>query len=348
MFSYVAFTLTSVPGWAYETDQLTGRDVPLIDSLSTADEIMQGLLDRAVAATNARTRCHTTPERTHEVLARQIHRATARPRYVWARGVLRAPGFTVFSKALERSPADRLAFADREDIFGDLSVWQSLILAVAGPCSTFEVDQIRTGSDKFDHFLGLGYTYWRLSRAGQDPDRAKRYGVATERSFFGLLTSKTFSWADLRANWDGYLFYQGLLSDDSTLTLDAGGCVARVAPFSWARWIDPGWDEVLNPPTFTRLVERGVIAHLEAHRDELCASRARWDPVGLREAVIGSLEPGPEWVVGPTPGRRDPFQLGTLCAPSAPALSPHPLRPRKEIRLQRRAQRGRGSGAPLP
>lgn len=345
MLAYLTPILAALPGWAYETDQLTGRELQLIDALGTADDIMRQMLDEAVDKTNTRTRCRSEPQRTHAVLARQIHRITARSSYVWSRGVFRAPGFTTFSRALERSDADRIPFATREDIFGGLGAWRSLILTVAGPCSTYEVDQIRMGTDKFDHFLGLGYTYWRRSRAGLDPDRAKRYGVATERSFFGLLTSKTFSWADLRSNWDGYLFYRDLLSDDSVLVLRPDGCVGWSAPFSWSQWVDPGWDEVINPPTFTRLVEQGVIDHLEAHRGELCAARARWDPVGLREAVIGYLDPAPEWVVGPTPGRRDPFQLGTLCAADAPALQPHPLRPRREIRLQRRALR---SGGGLP
>ena len=295
--------LTTV-GLAYETDQLTHRQRPLTDASATADQIMDRLLADAVAQTNRRTRCTAPADEVHRTLARAIHRATSRGRWVWRRGVTRAPGFSTFSKALEISDADRHGFDDRSDVFGDLEVWHSLILSLAGPCSTFEVASVRLGSDKFDHFLAVGFDYWRHSRRGTDPRRAARLGVRTERSLFGLTTSKAFSWADLRANWSGYGFYRDLLGPDSVLALQDDGCVAQVEPWRWSDWVDAGWDEVFNPPRFTRVVERRVLAHLVDHRPEICHGRRGWDPDGLRDVVVAALAEvrPPGWWVRPPIG----------------------------------------------
>lgn len=298
---------------------------------------MDVLIDRAVTRTNERTACAGDPASFKAALAEELHRETSRERWVWQRGLTRAPGFSVFSKALETAPdADRISFSPRDDLFSDLTLWHSVILTLAGPCSTFEVAGVRVGSDKFDHFLDEGYEYWVRSSDGADPTPGLERGTRTERTLYGLLTSKTFSWADLRANWDGYRFYDELLTDTSMIGRDERGCAVRTRPFRWSEWIDPEWDEILNPPAHTRLVERGVLGWLEDHRDEVCAARERWDPSGAREGFLASLEVDPSYTAGPHPARRDPYQLAALCDPERVApLEPHPVRTRAQVRIDR-------------
>jgi hypothetical protein len=329
---------------AYETDQLTDRELQLGDATGPANRAMAALLDEAVARTNARTGCEAPPERVHEVLAREIYRATAKPVFVFGRGLSRAPGFTAFSGSLEASDVavvPRVAFPDRTDLYGDLTLWNSVILTLAGPCSTFEVAGVRFGSDKFDHFLDVGYHYWRLAQK-HGAERALAWGTKTERSYYGMLTSKTFSYGDMRANWDGWQFYEALLGEHSAFGLGEDGCVAMARPFDWRDWVHAEWDEVLNPPVYTRLVERGVLETLEARREALCASFGRWNTAGWWEAHVAGLEV-PEYVVGPVPRRRDPWQLAALCDPGrAVPLEPDPVRPRVELRRHRRgSHRGR-------
>ncbi len=318
---------------AYESDQLTWRERQLLDSTSIADDLMSELLAEAAARANERTGCAAPPDEVHAVLAEEVHRATSRGRLVWERGLTRAPGFSVYSALLERSEADRFAFERREDIFGDLTVWHSVILTLAGPCSTFEIAGVRIGSDKLDHFLDEGFNYWAHAQR-RDLERALARGTATERSFFGLLTSKAFSWADLHANYEGYLFYEALLDEDRGYFAVRDGCVVEARPFSWRDWIDADYDEVLNPPTFTRLVERGVQEHLRERTDQVCASRQAWNTGGWYRERLATLVPDPEYVVGPAPERTDPFQLDRLCR--GETLAPHPIRPRRAIREARR------------
>ena len=332
---------------AYETDQLTWREHQLVDAAPIANHAMDELLSIAVARANARTGCRGTDEEVHSVVADEIHAVTSLPVRVWSRGVLRSPGFSTYSAALERSDrVDRFAFTGREDIYGGVSAWQSVILATAGPCSTFEIGGVRTGSDKLDHFLDTGYGYWRTARRTTLEVAVER-GTRTERSFYGLLTSKTFSYADLRANWDGFRFYEGLLGPDSVVRRSDDGCLEIARPFDWRAWIDSEWDEVLNPPVYTHLVEEAVLRGLDARRDEVCSARSRWDEGGWRERMLRAL-PSPPYVVGPAPARRDPWQLEALCddARTLP-LEASAVRPHDEVRDQRRGPaRPRGSEVP--
>lgn len=327
---------------AYETDQLTGRERQLPDATDAANAVMHHLLARALDAVD-RSACQAPDEALRATLADAIHRATSRPKRVPERGLLRSPGYSVFSASLEDDPSvPRFAFADRADIYGGVGLWQSVVLATAGPCSTYEVGGVRLGSDKFDHFLAIGYDYFRdVARTGSVQDAVAR-GTGTERSIFGLLTSKTFSFADLRANWDGYRFYAGLLGPDSVVqrrAADAGpdaGCPYVARPFDWRDWVVPEWDEVINPPVYTRLVEQRVLDTLSARRDEVCAARDTWDPDRWREDLVNELDRAP-YVVGPAPARRDPWQLATLCDPAhTGALDAAEIRPRVEVREQRR------------
>jgi hypothetical protein len=197
---------------------------------------------------------------------------------------------------------------------------------------------VRLGSDKFDHFLDVGFHYLRAWHRTGSVEPAIDHGVGTERSIYGLLTSKTFSYADLRANYDGYLFYMQLLSEESVLQRGSDGCVEQVRPFDWRVWVHPEWDEVINPPVYTRLVERGVLRELQERREVICASYRWWGPMRTPEGLF-------LYVTGPAPASRDPWQLQALCAPErTEPLQPSPVRPRDEVRAQRRAQTGVAAG----
>ncbi|MEZ4239065.1 MAG: hypothetical protein R3F59_23510 [Myxococcota bacterium] len=309
------------------------------DSTDIANREMDLLIADAVARTNARTACEAPPDEVHEALAREIYRATSPPIFVWSRGFFRSAGFSRYSAWLETTEAvDKLSFPRRRDIYGDLTMWNSVILTLAGPCSTFEVGGVRLGSDKFDHFLDVGYHYYRKALRKGD-DAALHWGTRTEWSFYGLLTSKVFSYGDMRANWDGWLFYRDLLGPDSIFSLGDDGCVRQDRPFDWRDHVNSEWDEVLNPPVYTRLVERGVLRTLEMRRESVCTSRERWDPGRWWEGYVDDLAV-PPYVTGPVPGRRDPWQLAELCDPErTEPLVVYPVRPRAERREERQERR---------
>lgn len=298
---------------AYETDQLTLRDDELADALPFADAEMDRVLADAVDATNERLMCDASPERTQKVLAHEIHVRTATEVPLWSKGVFRSPGYGRYQAALETDPSvERHEFLERVDIYADLSAMESLILDVAGTCSTIRLAGRSIGTDKIDHFFGEGFDYFRKSRQGRDPDRAIRWGTTTERTIYGLLTSKTFSFADLRANYDGYVFYAGLLEPGSVVELDDDGCAVQTRGWDWTEWVDDDWDEVLNPSVYTPVVQRGITRRLEDQRDGVCESYAVWGDSSY-DGRMRALDPRPPYVLGRVPERIDPFALAALC-----------------------------------
>ncbi len=307
--------LLAANAFAYETDQLTERHLPLADALEPANITANDQLAAAVEATNSRLRCRASPERTLRVLSRELHKRTGRPASVPSRGLLRSPGYTVYSVWMETDPqVERRAFLDpRTDIFSDLNALDSLILATAGTNSTFVLNGVIVGSDKPDHFWDLGYEYLKRSRWAQHPERGVRHGVATEYGMYGLATSRTFSWADLAANQAGYLWFSRLLTDDSELQLDGEGCVAQVAEFDWSEWVTWEWDEVLNPSQYGPSVEKGIGRHLAENREAYCDSYAIWGGPSYQAHLAQVLSETPEYAVGAPAERWDPYRLEELC-----------------------------------
>lgn len=301
---------------AYETDQLTDRDQPLGDVAEIANRWADELLAEAVLETNRATRCDENLERTHRELAQQIARATARPDYVEGRE-LAGFGYVEYAARLETADIPRRSFQSRDDIYGDLTPSESIVLGVAGVASTIRLAGELVGTDKVDHFFLLGYQYARASRFGRDPEAAYRWGVLTELSLYGQLTSNVFSYADLSANAAGYDFYVGLLDAGSMFQLE-DGCVRQVRPFDWEEWVTPGWDEVLNPSVLNPEVRASVQRRLIAHRDEYCASYARTAEVDAQRRVEALAE-RQRYVVGQVPASDDLITLDWLCAEGAAA-----------------------------
>lgn len=302
------------PARAYETDQLTHRSRPLADAAPVADALADEVLATAIRHTNRRTGCRAGPDRTRRVLARQIYRHAARSRPIWSRGPFRMWGHGRYSALLETDTrVERFDFADRDDVFGGLSLRESVILHLAGPASTVQIAGVRVGTDKFDHFFQEGYRYFERSHWGAVPVLAVEWGTRTERTYFGTLTSRTFSFADLRANYDGYEFYAGLLREGSPIRRQDDGCVGQVRPWAWSAIVDWQYDEVLNPSVFAPIVQWGLQRRLDETRDQVCAEYRDWGGEPYRETLSRALHGTPSYLYGPYPTRGDPFQLDALC-----------------------------------
>lgn len=299
---------------AYETDQLTDREIALADAAMLANEEMNHLLRDAIAETRARLGCSADDDTVRRRLAANIARRATKPRTVPQRGGFRRFGFQEHSYFLETDPrVERRAFYDRDDLFGDLTPWHSVVLTYAGPSSTVNVAGHLVGTDKFDHFLHFGHKAWVKSRNGARETRALKWSTRTERRFFGLVTSKTFSWGDLKANWDGYEMYAGLLGPDSVVSRDPHGCPVLTRSWDWGAWVGWEYDEALNPPVFTRLVHKGVQKRLQREPDRYCRA---WHELGgpayqehLQRVVAEPVAYG----AGRMPDRADPYQLAALC-----------------------------------
>jgi len=273
---------------------------------------MDELMQRAIHRTNDKLSCEADPVRTRRVFARLLHNETARGVRVAHRGMLAQFGFDAYSAWIESGTLPRREFIDRSDVFGRVSASDSVVLRAVGVCSTVRINDTLLGTDKLDHFLDLGYTYAKSSNWGRRPERAVQLGTRTELRGLGLWTSMVFSYADLRANWDGYLFYRDLFQLHSPIALGADGCVGQRRPWGWSEWIDDEYDEVLNPSVHTDRVQARLWERLRDDPAKYC--EAAGDIVAGHTAHLESLFSERPVYVGPgSPTREDPFSLGALC-----------------------------------
>ena len=120
------------------------------------------------------------------------------------------------------------------------------------------------GTDKIDHFFDQGYAYWRISGYGRDSRRAIDYGVDSEWGWYGISSAGVFSYADLRANWAGYRFFDSL---QEYYSIDSHQLMTRKKAFDWSDWVDPQWDELLNPSAITRETLDKIMVYVQT-RDQ--------------------------------------------------------------------------------
>ena len=313
-WSLVLVSLVIGRASAYETDQLTDRLVPLRDAEQAADDEANRLLYQAVQRTNEQTGCRSSARATHRLLAQNIYDITEFPTFVEGRGELAGFGYGAYGAFLETDAAvDRRSFQDAEDMYDQVGPGESAVRGTVGVCSTIQVAGVLMGTDKADHFWAQGYEYLRASKRGRRPERAQEWGIASELGQYGLLTSGVFSFADLAANWQGYLFYVGLLEPGSAFEVGEGGCVGQTRPFRWREWLSDAMDEVVNPSVFRKGVGEGVQEHLALHADAVCADYRRWrGPVKLLSAqIVAQQQPQ---LTSRAPQRVDELQLDALCS----------------------------------
>ncbi|MFT4624969.1 MAG: hypothetical protein ACI8PZ_003635 [Myxococcota bacterium] len=283
---------------AYEVDPWSGRDQPLAPADMLADAKLNAALD--AAANRVSRRCPRDPVRMQDALARAVFHETGRRSRPEDLPWRRSFGHGVYSGWLEVGPVDRVDGGTGIGVFTGLGLLESPVLAWAGTASTVMLGGERVGTDKVDHFLAIGYRYWRWSRHGGELERAVRRGTTTERLFFGRLTSNAFSYADLAANLDGYRFYASLAA--ASFAPDPDGCVMRADDFQWSGHVDPSWDELANPTAYGPRVARQIATNLDDDREALCAAFAAIRPAARPEAVAGRA-----------PAVAGPLGLGAFC-----------------------------------
>lgn len=308
------------PALAYESDQLTGRANPPADALVPANEELNRLLAQAVATTNQISSCEGTDDEMHVTLARVVFETVSRLTTVPARGHLPPMIYGIYAAWLETADIDRRTFEERVDIYRKVTFWENAILARFGPASTVRFGDVLLGTDKIDHFWEQGYQCFKVSRWGQEPEKAIRWSTRMERTIWGLGSTQVFSFADLAANYDGFTFFNDLLEPQSEILRRPDGCVEQVRPFDWSEWVDWEYDEFLNPNAYEPEVLQAIQENLRSHREEVCADYMAWAQQGIfpRHLRMDLSQPR-AYVVGDAPVQVDPFHLEILCEDYLPA-----------------------------
>ncbi len=108
------------------------------------------------------------------------------------------------------------------------------------------------GADKFGHFLDEGYYYYHLvNKWNYSVEEVLDIGIFSENYLEGKLTGGVYSFADLAANYDGYLFWTDLLGPHTKPELSKFfschlGIFKMYREIDLSEYVNAAWDEGMN------------------------------------------------------------------------------------------------------
>lgn len=209
-----------------EIDSFTLRDPNMRDGLQELDAIMQRNFDLAISEANKAQSCEPR-------VFEQAFRKT-----------VKGPLWSKFEDDIENSTSlDKRTTTRGESIYRDVTLYQGIALYMAKLGYLIRIGDLYVGSDKFGHFLETGYDYTQKSTF----EEALYFGEMTERTYFGLSTTGVYSYGDLAANLDGYIFWKNLAAgEDNPYVVCQDNLWKQQMRFTWADFVNAAWDEGIN------------------------------------------------------------------------------------------------------
>ncbi|HEY0096427.1 MAG TPA: hypothetical protein VGB96_19015, partial [Archangium sp.] len=235
---------------ATETDQYFAIDKPPRDSLGVLNEKVNREILGALDLVNRRA--NGDPYSCQDV----AHRVYQRFRIS---GLHKIELWAENSPRIDRVPSkqEHARFQRHSSVYRNERLWDwGLSFGVK---ATFTVAGVHMGADKLSHFFQSGWKYHQrfreLTAEGVPEQEALeqlvRYGVQTESGTLGLATTGVFSFGDLEANYQGFLFYRSLCQDEDPRLRKTAEGWRLTRPFDWREYVSPQFDETVNNSAFT-------------------------------------------------------------------------------------------------
>ncbi|MCF8060575.1 MAG: hypothetical protein K9K67_14835 [Bacteriovoracaceae bacterium] len=250
LFLFFSFSFLA-PSFAAEVDSFTRREIPLEDSLDLINKKSNEFMEKAINEANeAKGFCHQ----------KTLYKSMRRYFNNQYRGELGK--YIVEAKELDNN-----LVKIEESIYQDFSWSQSFIQGywarkVNDPsAANLNVNGVIIGTDKFEHFMGSGYLYYRKNYLkGKGVREAMKIGYTAETGIMGAFTTGVKAFGDLSANFNGMRFWNHVLQNyDDVLGKEynigpyiacQGNKWVQVKEMNWADYIDHSFDEGLNCSAF--------------------------------------------------------------------------------------------------
>lgn len=182
---------------------------------------------------------------------------------------------------LKSDEIEKIVVGVRDSIYQDFKWYQAfvpgLVARINDPSGKLmKMGEHRVGTDKFEHFLGSGFAYFRKHYLkGENIEEALMIGWKAETGYLGAMTTGVMSYADMVANFNGMRFWNHVLAKNidifgSSEELNPGPYVAcednkwvKVKDIDWSFYIDHAWDEGINCSKFrTEKMTESVKNHI--------------------------------------------------------------------------------------
>ena len=190
-----------------EVDSITPRNIKLCNALSIINSAINQWIQEAVQNANAKQN-GCDEEVLYEELKKSIFRSPLAP---WG---FRGYGVDKEFRTLLANQSFSLSLED--SIYRDITYFEGASLKFSGLTDVVNINGHLVGLDKLGHFFAQGWSYFKLTHYKENNiDQALEWGRKQEVGKFGYATTGVFSFADLVANFNGWVFWNRLLLKDA-------------------------------------------------------------------------------------------------------------------------------------
>ena len=243
---------------ASEIDSFTPRYLELEDSTEQINSKTKELIQTAVDESNEKGSCNES------YLKRKVWYA------MWGH----SGEFRTFLSV--EGPLDIFREEVRDSVFRTLTTQESPVLVGLSDYSNqlgtiVKIGPYLIGSDKFEHFFGIGYGLYGLHKyAKLHLNPLLSLNDLSDRYIFGGTTTGIISFADKTANFAGIRFYDNLTGSNKDFITGKqkkkpiiecvdDRFVFHTNRFDWKNIIDASWDEAYNCSDFRRATMKDKI-----------------------------------------------------------------------------------------
>lgn len=166
---------------------------------------------------------------------------------------------------INSSDIDKIVTPVKDSIYQDFKWFQAFVPGLIARLfkdpsgHIIRVDQFYVGTDKFEHFMGTGFRYFKnyhLKR--KDLESVLDIGLKAETGIYGSFSTGVMSYADMVANFNGMRFWNQVLAKREDVLGEKFGPYVSCKNGDWkvekpidlSVYIDHAWDEGMNCSKF--------------------------------------------------------------------------------------------------
>lgn len=261
---FASILFFSIFSKSFETDSFTKRHLPLRPADFFANQKMQELLTNGMNEANRQSVCQD------EVLVQSVRNAMGN----WIVGRMES-----YLESSEEVPKHQFSYF--KNVYSGKPITQSIRYPV-GLRSAIRINGQYVGIDKLDHFLDQGFDYFILFRKAQNLESIFSYGRKMESTYFGLQLTGVYSYADLTANYEGFLFWSQVVGGLHPYFKCESGKWRQVRNFTWSDYVNAAWDEGINCSHYIN----------ESIRDAVTKSQTIKCPVQIEACQLAAVHYG--------------------------------------------------------
>lgn len=246
---FLSLLCLSANSLSSEIDSFIKREIPLTDSRKAINAKTKELFKEAIDRANAKGK-------------------GCREKYLY-KSLRKNFRNHVFGKLtpwiIETNEIQRNEGHVRDTIYGDFKWYEAPIVGLLSKTFSdstghnIKFGEYYIGTDKFEHFLGTGYKYFKKKyKKGWTNEEVLNIGVKAEFGFMGAITTGVISYADQVANFNGMRFWNHVLSKNPDIFGEEFGPYVKCVDnkwevdqkIDWINYMDHAWDEGINCSKF--------------------------------------------------------------------------------------------------